>query len=192
MWRDYFGARARIIGIDLNPKAQKWEKEGFEIFIGNQSDRTFWTDFIKTVGNLDVVLDDGGHTYRQQITTTECLIDAINDGGLLLVEDTHTSYMRGFGFRGRSFIQYTKKRIDAINMRFSEFNRIDAERRIWSIEIIESMVGFKVNNEATNLISKPIANSGKHEFAEDYRYLDFQLLLSVRWLKHIVFKFFRR
>ena len=36
MWRDYFGKDARIIGIDLNPEAKKWEKHGFEIFIGNQ------------------------------------------------------------------------------------------------------------------------------------------------------------
>jgi len=24
MWKDYFKKRARIIGIDLNPKAKKW------------------------------------------------------------------------------------------------------------------------------------------------------------------------
>ena len=34
MWRDFFGNKARIIGVDLNPEAKKWEKEGFEIFIG--------------------------------------------------------------------------------------------------------------------------------------------------------------
>ena len=26
MWKDYFGKNARIIGIDLNPEAKKWEK----------------------------------------------------------------------------------------------------------------------------------------------------------------------
>ncbi len=108
-----------------------------------------------------------------------------------MVEDTHTSYMRGFGFRGRSFIQYTKKRIDAVNMRFSKFNRVDAEKRIWSIEVTESMVGFKVHKEATNLISKPISNSGKADFAEDYRYSDFNWLLFFRWLERIVRKTFK-
>ena len=38
MWRDYFGPKARIIGIDFNPNAKKWEEHGFEIFIGSQSD----------------------------------------------------------------------------------------------------------------------------------------------------------
>ena len=30
MWQNYFGENARIIGIDLNPDAKKWEKYGFE------------------------------------------------------------------------------------------------------------------------------------------------------------------
>ena len=42
MWRKFFGNKARIIGIDINPIAKKWEKNGFEIFIGNQSDPNFW------------------------------------------------------------------------------------------------------------------------------------------------------
>ena len=45
MWRKYFGEQARIIGVDLNPEAKRWEKEGFEIFIGSQSDITFWNFF---------------------------------------------------------------------------------------------------------------------------------------------------
>ena len=27
MWRKFFGKKARIIGIDLNPEAKKWEKD---------------------------------------------------------------------------------------------------------------------------------------------------------------------
>jgi len=50
MWRDYFGPKARIIGIDLNPNAKKWEAEGFEIFIGSQSDIDFWSKFTKEWG----------------------------------------------------------------------------------------------------------------------------------------------
>ena len=38
MWRDYFGENCRIIGVDLNPEARKWEREGFEIYVGNRSD----------------------------------------------------------------------------------------------------------------------------------------------------------
>ena len=42
MWRKFLGAKARIIGIDLNPDAQKWERNGFEIYIEDQSSIQFW------------------------------------------------------------------------------------------------------------------------------------------------------
>jgi len=75
MWRNYFGKNARIIGIELNPEAKKFEKDGFEIFIGNQSDENFWENFFKKVGNVDIVLDDGGHTNFQQIVTcSSCIL----------------------------------------------------------------------------------------------------------------------
>ena len=81
MWRDYSGEQSRIIGVDFNPNAKKWEKDEFEIYIGNRSDAEFWENFLNTVGSVDVVLDDGGHTYEQQIVTLGCLLPAVNDGG---------------------------------------------------------------------------------------------------------------
>jgi hypothetical protein len=171
MWRDYFGPKARIIGIDLNPNAKKWEKYGFEIFIGNQSDELFWKKVLSKVDGIDVVLDDGGHTYEQQIITVESIVSAMNDGGLIVVEDTHTSYMDGFGPKEYSYINYVKSKIDQINFRFNFTNQFNnAERRIWSIEIVESMVAFKIDREASKEISKPISNNGKDDTAEDFRY----------------------
>ena len=46
MWRDFFGPEARIIGVDFNPLAKRWEADGFEIFIGSQSSPDFWRDFL--------------------------------------------------------------------------------------------------------------------------------------------------
>ena len=65
MWREFFGKDARIIGIDLNPKAKQFEKYGFEIFIGDQSSKKFWSNFYNEVGNIDILLDDGSYTYEQ-------------------------------------------------------------------------------------------------------------------------------
>ncbi len=173
MWRDYLGDKARIIGIDLNPNAVKWEEHGFEIFIGSQSDEDFWEDFIKKVGPIDVVLDDGGHTYEQQIVTTECLIDSIKDGGMLVVEDTHTSYLRGFGARRFSFMRYVKRYADKINNRFRRLKKKrKSDERVWSIQIFESIVAFHVNRKASQLESQPTDNNGEDDKAENYRNYD--------------------
>ena len=194
MWRDYFGPNARIIGVDLNPNAKKWEEHGFEIFIGNQSDPQFWDDFTKKVGLIDVVLDDGGHTYEQQIITTESLLSAMNDGGIIVVEDTHTSYMNGFGPKSKSFIEYTKKLIDKVNMRFAQFSDFACEKRFWSIEIVESMVAFKINREASNLNSEKTNNGGIGGPVDDFRYADnshvnrlYAIERLFGFLKHIPF-----
>ncbi|MGE4558412.1 MAG: class I SAM-dependent methyltransferase [Desulfovibrionaceae bacterium] len=172
MWRDFFGPKARIIGVDLNPAAKKWENEGFEIHIGSQSDEKFWAEFIDSVGKVDIVLDDGGHSYEQQIITTEMLIDNICDGGLLVVEDTHTSYMDGFGVRKYSFIEYVKQLIDKINFRFSAFDDKKDDDRVWSIQIFESIVAFKINRRAVSLPSESTENGGIDDNAADFTYAD--------------------
>jgi hypothetical protein len=169
MWRDFFGPEARIIGVDLHPGVTKWQEHGFEIFVGSQSDEAFWKSFRERVGPVDIVLDDGGHTFEQQIVTTESLLTSIKDGGMLVVEDTHTSYMTGFGPGRYSFIEYVKRLIDRINHRFGEFDSSAADRRVWSVQIFESIVAFHVNRPASEFRSHPTENGGERDLAEDMR-----------------------
>lgn len=184
MWRDFFGDKARIIGIDLNPEAKKFEEFGFEIYIGSQKDEIFWKNFKKDVGIVDIVLDDGGHTYEQQITTTESLVDNIRDGGLLVVEDTHTSYIDGFGIKKYSFIEYVKKIIDKINYRFGPFGKKNSENRIWSVEIYESIVVFRINRKATSLKSGAVNNNGKLLYdLNDFRHSDQKEINTKKYFK---------
>ena len=198
MWRDYFGPQARIIGIDLNPAAKYWETHGFEIYIGSQKDTHFWKSFVESITEFDIVLDDGGHTYAQQIVTVDSLLPHIKDGGILVIEDTHTSYMHGFyetGFFNTkivskikyyinnfcfsnikenkwSFISYTKFLIDKINHRFSGLNNKNSDKIVWSIEFFESIVAFKINKTATSQKSSKTDNGGKTHDASDFRHDD--------------------
>ena len=171
MWRDYFGEKARIIGVDLNPEATKWRAHGFEIHIGDQSNERFWSDFFAAVGPVDVMIDDGGHRNHQQIVTAACALPHVNDGGLLLVEDVHTSYMRKFGNPSpRSFIAYCKEAIDSINAR-SPYGRgrLAALRTIvHSIEFFESIVVFKVDRMKC-VTPNFLTNGGTADGARDFR-----------------------
>ena len=97
MWREYFGKDSRIIGIDLHPNAKELEKHGFEIYIGSQSDKNFWRNFYTKVGKIDILLDDGGHVNDQQIVTLSESVNNINDDGIIMTEDVHTSYIKKFG-----------------------------------------------------------------------------------------------
>ena len=172
MWREFFGKDARIIGIDLNPKAKQFEKYGFEIFIGDQSSKKFWSNFYNEVGNIDILLDDGGHTYEQQIVSVVSSIDFINNNGMIVVEDTHTSYFKKFGYPSRhTFINWAKKLIDNINSRSEDVTVQNPifKNIIHSIEFFESIVVFKVNKEKS-LDSRPTSNDSKTLNFEDYRF----------------------
>jgi hypothetical protein len=171
MWRDFFGPGARIIGIDLNPDAKKWEKDNFEIFVGSQSDENFWDQLFLSVGDVDVVLDDGGHTNEQQIITAEKCFPHIKDGGMLIVEDTHTSYMTKFGNPSKySFINYCKTFIDSINSRSPSVmvSNNSLNEVVCSVEVFESIVCFRVDRTKC-FASSLTSNEGISSNARDFR-----------------------
>ncbi|WP_115463020.1 class I SAM-dependent methyltransferase [Winogradskyella aurantiaca] len=118
MWKNYFGDKAKIYGIDVNPKCQDLEEENIKIFIGSQSDRKFLRQVKAQIPKVDIFIDDGGHTMKQQIVSYEELFDHVKDDGVYLCEDLHTSYLSRWGGghkRRSSFIEYSKNFIDFIH-----------------------------------------------------------------------------
>jgi hypothetical protein len=211
MWKKYFGNDARIIGVELNPDAKKFEDYGFEIFIGNQSDPNFWNEFFKKTGNVDIILDDGGHTNYQQIITSSFCIPYINDNGIMAVEDVFHSYGLSYGAKGFfnpskfSFINFCKKTIDDINFRFPGAKKFQfsLNKFVYSLEFFESIVAFKIDRSLCSLKNKVIYTDGENLNAKDYAHLHDQnipgsntlvvkiknLLKSFRGnLKYLVFK----
>ena len=171
MWRDFFGPEARIIGVDLNPDAKKWEKNGFEIFIGDQSDPIFWLNTLNKIGKIDILLDDGGHTYEQQIITVESSIGSINNGGLVVVEDTHTSYMKEFGAPSFfTFLNYAKNKIDKCNYRSPLFEKKNYEKKIFNISFFESFVIFMIDDSKSTICPTLVSNNENQIIAKDFRY----------------------
>ena len=170
MWQDYFGHKAKIIGIDLNPEAKQWEDHGFDIFIGDQSDPKFWREVLKKYPEFDIVLDDGGHTYEQQIMTTEILKPHVKDGGMIVIEDTHSSYQNGFGFKCVSFMKYVHKKMDQLHYRFKTLNQNLNEKDIWNIQCFESIVVFEIDRNKFKQKTIEVSNNGTTILAHDFRY----------------------
>ena len=170
IWKNYFSEKSEIIGIDINPECKKFEKDNIKIFIGNQSDDSFWKDFFSKVGKVDIILDDGGHTNLDQIITCVNVIDKINDDGMLVVEDTITSYIKEYNSNSKfTFINFSKKTIDDINFKndkkIKQFN-FSLNNYVHSIEFFESFVIFKINRKKC-LYNKQITNDGKNRDIED-------------------------
>ena len=164
MWKELFGDNARIIGIDINNGALRWIEDGFEIFIGSQSDPKFWKDFYSKVGKIDVLLDDGGHSFEQQIVTVSESVNNINDGGTIIIEDVSTSYLKEYGGPSKhSFSSYAKNISDGIMYRNFNFNNSNSnERNIWNVQFFESIIAFHIDKSLCAIDSKEVSNGGKN------------------------------
>ena len=117
MWKHYFGPRAHIYGVDISERAKSLEEDRVKIFIGDQSDPEFLATLRRDIPRVDILLDDGGHTMQQQITTFLQLYHHIAEDGVYLCEDLHTSYWPQFGGglrRQDTFIEFSKQLIDQL------------------------------------------------------------------------------
>jgi 23S rRNA U2552 (ribose-2'-O)-methylase RlmE/FtsJ len=118
MWKHYFGDKARVWGVDINPRCKILEEDRIKIKIGDQADKAFLKTLKDEIPRIDILIDDGGHTMEQQINTFEVLYSAIDSSGVYLCEDLHTSYWPkyGGGYKNKnSFIENSKNLIDQLN-----------------------------------------------------------------------------
>jgi len=131
MWKNYFGKDAQIIGIDIDETVREFEEENIAIEIGSQEDREFLRKLKEKYPRIDILIDDGGHTMNQQITTFEEMFPHIAYGGVYLCEDLHTSYWPKYGGGYRcpgSYIEYSKNFIDYIHAWHSETDALQENK----------------------------------------------------------------
>jgi SAM-dependent methyltransferase len=119
LWLKYFGAGTKVIAVDIDEGCRRHRYNGnVEIIIGDQGDENFWSDLLSKQGKFDIVIDDGSHIMDHQIITMNRVFPHVNDGGVYICEDTHTSYWMQWGgsFRGSStFLEHSKRVTDTIN-----------------------------------------------------------------------------
>lgn len=94
MFADWLGEGTHITGADIDPACAKHSIPGkIDIYIGDQANTDFLDMLIDKHGPWDIILDDGGHTNNQIITSFQRLFPKLNEGGTYLIEDTHAHWM---------------------------------------------------------------------------------------------------
>lgn len=97
MWRKYFGSKATIMGIDINPECAQFDGLSGMVRIGSQNDPDFLRSVIDEMGGVDVVLDDGSHVMEHVETSFQTVFPLLSEPGLYMIEDLHTAYLRRYG-----------------------------------------------------------------------------------------------
>jgi hypothetical protein len=163
MWKEYFGAKAKIIGVDINPHCKS---------------------LAKAIPRIDVLIDDGGHTMKQQINTFEELFAHIDVNGVYLCEDMHTAYWRSYGGghrRSGSFIEYTKNFIDYINAWHSEQRSLrvtEFTKAVHSLHYYDSILAIEKRK-----MDKPFHHKTGSPSIPDYKGPTSLTLAMKLWLK---------
>jgi hypothetical protein len=123
LWRTFLGPQVRVIGVDIDPACKAFEEDGIEVLIGDQGDPEFLAELAAHAGPIDVLIDDGGHTMEQQLTTFDVLYPTIVDDGVYVCEDACSSYWAGFGGglrRPGTLIERMKALVDDLNAWYAE------------------------------------------------------------------------
>lgn len=146
MWKYYFGKQARIYGADIDPRCADVAEEQIEILMADQEDRESMRRVCAAVPPCDIIIDDGGHSMKQQVITFEETWNQLKVGGVYLCEDLHTSYWPAFGGGYRlphTFIEYIKQLVDRLNAWYSQDARHQVDlltRTTFAVHFYDSIV----------------------------------------------------
>lgn len=124
-WLEYF-PQAKVYGVDVVHGTNPWntvkaETDARYTFVtGDQSCEVFWKCFIADYGkDWAIVVDDGGHTSGQVITTFKSLWPVMAPGGVYCIEDLAVGYGAGSVFATPGFprhMEFIKSKLDEINL----------------------------------------------------------------------------
>ncbi len=123
IWRDFF-PDAEIVGVDVDEKCKQYEGGNIKVVIGDQAS----VKFLETLGNFDIIIDDGGHYMTQQQVSLKTLMLQLNKGGLYVIEDLHTSYWKQFQDIEHTTVEELKGLVDDLHQYADESSRCEAKK----------------------------------------------------------------
>lgn len=125
IWKDMFPG-AEIVGVDNLEECKQYEEENIKVFIGDQSD----VKFLETLGDFDIIIDDGGHKMSQQQISLKTLMKQLNNSGIYVIEDLHTSYWKQFQDIEHTTIEELKTLVDDLHEYADQSGRCEEKRGI--------------------------------------------------------------
>jgi cephalosporin hydroxylase len=142
IWKKYFGPNVKIIGIDIDPRT-KFEESQIYTEVGSQSDPEFLATILNRYGTPDVIIDDGSHIQNDVMSSFINLYPRLNDGGVYVIEDTHTSLWSGYngGIKNpNNFVEIASRFAMDVNREFAEEHYVTSIPDLKEICFYNSMI----------------------------------------------------
>jgi hypothetical protein len=120
IWAQYFKFAKKIVGVDINENCSnlKFNDPRIKLIIGDVNVPAIKLQLIDISSSYDIIIDDGSHQVRDVVISFLSLFPVVNESGIYVIEDTHTSYWEEFGGglgAESSTIGFFKRIIDLIN-----------------------------------------------------------------------------
>lgn len=120
IWAKYFSNAKLIVGCDINPKCANlsYEDSRIHVLVGDANSDEVKSNVIELSKIFDIIIDDGSHHSSDIIKSFAKYFPLLEDGGIYIIEDLHTSYWKKYQgglFYPFSSISFLKNFIDIIN-----------------------------------------------------------------------------
>lgn len=147
MWDEYF-EHLEYYGVDLCD-ASRFDSSRIKTIIANQENEQ---DLKSLPKDLDIIIDDGGHTMlQQQMTLKTLFVDHLKPDGTYILEDLHTSEPEYYNTHGSNDMNNTLKLLyDLQNGKPSENNQYFlSENEFYKVcSAIKSIDIYKVKHDS--------------------------------------------
>lgn len=122
MWAEYY-PNAEIVGIDIFDKSHLYNSNwGVPASVKMLMLDGTNADQVKPLGKFDIIIDDGSHMTADQQKSFEILYyNQLNDGGIYVLEDLWTSYVKYHQNAKISTLEYLK-RLEKKGMKMTYFH----------------------------------------------------------------------
>jgi cephalosporin hydroxylase len=148
VWKKYFGANCKVVGIDVNPNTMYQEPQIFTE-CGSQTDINFLQRVIEKHGRPDIIIDDGSHVQTDILKTIPFLFNSLNEGGYYIVEDLHTAYWNsheGGISSPYNFVTVASRFVHDVNKQFIEEPFTPSLNSLMEISFYNSLIFMRKGN----------------------------------------------
>lgn len=119
MWKEYF-SNAVIHGVDIHDKSFV-NSDRIKTYVIDQTDSEGLNKLIDDIGSPDIIIDDASHINQKTVETFKILFKRLKEGGIYVIEDTHTSYWNDIyggtvNLNGYSVMNFFKTLSDYLNI----------------------------------------------------------------------------
>lgn len=144
LWRSYFGEKATIFGIDIDPDCAQFDGISGSVWIGSQNDLGFLDGVVSEMSGIDVVLDDGSHRMDHIRDSLSYLFPKLARGGIYMIEDLQVAYFAEFGGGFDSdgnFFNELRRYADALHRNYHDEDVVpEFARDISGVHVHDSIV----------------------------------------------------